>query len=173
MEHVTSHEAFARLLIEHEPVFLRYILTKVPNRADAHDIVQECSAALWGKFEMYDSSRPFVGWALGFLRLEVLKFLRKSQRRAQLSERAVEVLMEQEAQDEQVEESVNRYLTFCLEQLPDQQRSIIDGYYYQEYTVEKLATQYDRTEQAIYKALQRIRASLQLCIEGQIQMSRS
>ncbi len=52
MGHVTSHEAFARLLIEHEPVFLRYILTKVPNRADAHDIVQECSAALWGKFEM-------------------------------------------------------------------------------------------------------------------------
>ena len=81
--------------------------------------------------------------------------------------------MEQETQNEQVEETVNRYLTFCLEQLPDQQRAIIDGYYHQEYSVEELATQYDRTEQAIYKALQRIRASLQLCIEGQIRMSRS
>jgi RNA polymerase sigma-70 factor (ECF subfamily) len=173
MGHATSHEAFARLLVEHEQIFLRYVMTKVPNRADAHDIVQECSVALWGKFETYDQSRPFVGWALGFLRLEVLKFLRKSQRRAQLSERAVEVLMEQEPQNEQVEESVNRYLSFCLEQLPDQQRAIIDGYYHQEYSVEELATQYDRTEQAIYKALQRIRASLQLCIEGQIRMSRS
>ncbi|HAO65536.1 MAG TPA: hypothetical protein DCR17_02455, partial [Verrucomicrobiales bacterium] len=92
MGHVTSHEAFARLLVEHEQIFLRYVMTKVPNRADAHDIVQECSVALWGKFETYDQSRPFVGWALGFLRLEVLKFLRKSQRRAQVSERAGEGL---------------------------------------------------------------------------------
>jgi len=81
--------------------------------------------------------------------------------------------MEQETQNEQVEETVNRYLSFCLEQLPDQHRAIIDGYYHQEYSVEELAIQYDRTEQAIYKALQRIRASLQLCIEGQIRMSRS
>lgn len=169
MEHGTSHEAFARLLVEHEPVFLRYVLTKVPNRADAHDIVQECSVALWGKFETYDSGRPFVGWALGFLRLEVLKFLRKSSRRAQLSERAVEALMEQEAQDEALEESIST----CLEQLPAQQRAILDGYYHQEYTVEELAAQHHRTVQAIYKALQRIRASLQLCIEGQIRMSRS
>ena len=172
MGHGTSHEAFARLLVEHEPVFLRYVLTKVPNRADAHDIVQECSVALWVKFETYDSSRPFVGWALGFLRLEVLKFLRKSQKRTQLSERAAEVLMESEAQDEQDEESIKKYLTVCLEQLPDHQRSIIDGYYHQEYSVEELAARHHRTDQAIYKALQRIRASLQLCIEGQIRMSR-
>jgi RNA polymerase sigma-70 factor (ECF subfamily) len=172
MGHDTSHDAFARLLVEHEPVFLRYVLTKVPNRADARDIVQECSVALWGKFETYDSGRPFVGWALGFLRLEVLKFLRKSQRRAQLSERAVEALMEQEAQDEALEESISQHLSTCLEQLPDQQRAILDGYYQQEYTVEELAAQHHRTTQAIYKALQRIRASLQLCIEGQIRMSR-
>lgn len=128
---------------------------------------------LWGKFENYDSSRPFVGWALGFLRFEVLKFLQKSQRRAQLSKRAVEVLMEQEVQDEQLDESINNYLTVCLEQLPDQHRAILDGYYHQEYSVRELAARYHRTDQSIYKALQRIRSSLQLCIEGQIRMSRS
>lgn len=45
-----AHAQFARMLVEHEPVFMRYVLTKVPNRADARDIVQECSVALWREF---------------------------------------------------------------------------------------------------------------------------
>lgn len=173
MGHKTSHEEFARLLVEHEPVFMRYVLAKVPNRADAHDIIQECSVALWGQFGSYDVNRPIVAWALGFLRIEVLKFLRKSQKRAQLSVRAAESLMEEEQRHEQLTESIDEHLAHCLEQLPEQQRVILDGYYHQEFSVEELATQHHRTEPAIYKLLQRIRASLQVCIEGQIRMSRS
>ena len=108
MEHETSHEEFARLLVEHEPVFMRYVLAKVPNRADAHDIVQECSVALWGQFGSYDADRPFVALALGFLRLEVLKFLRKSQKRAQLSVRAAEALMGEEQRTPRTTPRINR-----------------------------------------------------------------
>ena len=173
MGHKTSHNEFARLLVEHRSVFLRYVLTKVPNRADAHDIVQECSVALWRKFEAYDTSQPFVAWALGFLRLEVLKFLKKSQKRAQLSVHTAEVLMEEEQCNEQLTNSIDKHLVHCLEELPEQQRAIIDGYYYREFSVKELATKYQRTEQVIYKKLQRIRSSLQLCVEGQIRMLRS
>lgn len=152
---------------------MRYVLVKVPNRADAHDIIQECSVALWGQFASYDESRPFVAWALGFLWLEVLRFLRKSQRRAQLSERAAEALVEEEDRNEHLSGSIEEHLAHCLEQLPEQQRAILNGYYHQEFSVQELATQDHRTEQAIYKLLQRIRSSLQVCIEGQIRMSRS
>lgn len=173
MGHETSHEEFARLLVEHEPVFIRYVLTKVPNKADAHDIVQECSVSLWGHFAAFNPSRPFVAWALGFLRIEVLKFLRKSNRRAQLSELAAEAVMGVEDRNEELVESMDEHLIHCLEQLPDEQREILDGYYNQEFSVKELASQYRRTEQAIYKLLQRIRSSLQLCIEGQIRISKS
>ena len=40
-------ERFTRLLIECEPDLLRSVLRIVPNRADARDILQECSVALW------------------------------------------------------------------------------------------------------------------------------
>jgi len=61
MGYETSKNEFARLLVEHQSVFLRYVLTKVPNRADAHDIIQECSVALWGQFGSYDPGR-FICW---------------------------------------------------------------------------------------------------------------
>jgi len=46
MEPYSDHERFTRLLIEHEPELLRCVLVAVPNRADARDIMQECSVAL-------------------------------------------------------------------------------------------------------------------------------
>ena len=64
MEAIDPHEQFTRLLIEHEPELLRFILVTVPNRADARDILQECSVALWRRFTHYDSDRPFVALSL-------------------------------------------------------------------------------------------------------------
>jgi DNA-directed RNA polymerase specialized sigma24 family protein len=83
-----DHERFTRLLIRHEPELLRCVLVVVPHRADARDILQECSVALWRRFAEYDSERPFVNWAMGFVRMEVRRFLRTAHRRAQLTERA-------------------------------------------------------------------------------------
>jgi RNA polymerase sigma-70 factor (ECF subfamily) len=82
------HERFTRLLIQHEPAILRHVMVAVPNRADARDVLQECSVALWRNFADYNPERPFLNWALGFARVEVRRFLRTAQRRAQLTERA-------------------------------------------------------------------------------------
>ena len=89
---------------------MRYVLIKVPNRADARDIVQECSVTLWREFSKYDSERPFVAWALGFLRIEVLRFLRNAHRRAQLTAKAAEQLMEDEHSHEEALDDVEQHL---------------------------------------------------------------
>lgn len=168
-----AHAQFARMLVEHEPVFMRYVLTKVPNRADARDIVQECSVALWREFSKYDSERPFVAWALGFLRIEVLRFLRKSHRRAQLTESAAELLMADEQSHETALDDVEGHLEHCLETLPPTHREILDGYYHKEFTVSELSEKNGRTEAAIYKLLQRIRLALHDCIESQLRKADS
>lgn len=171
MDPDVEHARFARLLVEHEPIFKRYVLTKVPNRSDAHDIVQECSVALWRNFSKYDPNRAFVGWALGFLRLEVLSFLRKAHRRAQITERAAEHLMSDESKHEEALDTVERHLKHCLAELPEEHRKIIDDYYQKRHTVDELSEQSGRTVQAIYKLLQRIRAALHRCIETQAKLA--
>ena len=88
----SDHERFTRLLLESEPVMLRSILVLVPNRADARDILQDTAVALWRQFGSYDPERPFLHWAMGFARIETRRFLARQQRRAQLTEEAMDVL---------------------------------------------------------------------------------
>ena len=165
MEAIDPHEQFTRLLIEHEPALLRFILVTVPNRADARDILQECSVALWRRFPDYDSDRPFVAWAYGFARMEVRRFLRKSQRRAQLTERAIDLLIQAQQQHQHESDERDHHLEHCLKQLPEHQRKLLTGYYHQGHSVNELSEQNGPTIEAVYKSLQRIRGALHRCIE--------
>lgn len=162
------YERFTRLLILHEPELLRCVLIAVPNRTDARDIMQECSVALWRHFSEYDPQRPFVNWAMGFARMEVRRFLRSAQRRAQLTEQAVELLFQTEQQHAQELEEREQHLNHCLQKLPQDQRRLLQRYYGQEESVGELSKSTGRTIDAIYKMLQRIRHALYLCVERKL-----
>lgn len=168
-----EHERFTRLLIEHEPELLRCILIAVPNRSNARDILQDCSVSLWRKFDTYQPNRPFVPWALGFVRIEIRRFLRKSANRKQLTERAAEMLLAEQAKAAFQHEHRKSHLQDCLERLSAPQQSLIDGYYQKEYSVGDLSRQTGQTVDAIYKALQRIRRSLHDCIEAKLRGGKS
>ena len=163
-----AHERFTRLLLESEPVMLRSILVLVPNPADAREIVQETAVALWRQFDSYDPRRPFVNWAMGFARIETRRFLARQQRRAQLTEQAMEVLQQEMDQEPGFAAAVERHLSSCLGKLPEKQRSLIRGYYHEGRSPQWLSEHQGRSVDAIYKAIQRIRADLQVCIESQI-----
>ncbi|SPE60853.1 hypothetical protein SBV1_530001 [Verrucomicrobia bacterium] len=50
--------------------------------------------------------------------------------------------------------------------MPQGQRSLVEGYYYERAGIEKLGERSGRTTAATYKMLQRIRRALQLCVES-------
>ncbi len=168
-----DHERFTRLLIRHEPELLRCVLIAVPNRADARDILQECSVALWRRFADYDPQRPFVNWAMGFVRMEVRRFLRKEQRRAQLTERAAELLLQDEARYTSSLDERERFLKRCLGGLPPSHRDLLDGYYDRQYPIGELSERVGRSVEATYKMLQRIRLTLHRCIESQMRKAQT
>ncbi|MDP1592367.1 MAG: sigma factor, partial [Prosthecobacter sp.] len=68
------------LLTQHQAALFRYIFSLVPCEADARDILQETSVALFRKFEQYDATRPFLPWAYRFAYLQVQKHREKSAR---------------------------------------------------------------------------------------------
>lgn len=168
-----DHERFMRLFLQHEPEILRAVLVFVPQRADARDIVQDTAVALWKHFPEYDPARPFVNWACGFARIEVRRFLRKAARRAALTEQAAEVLMASEDALAEMHEERERHLQECLAKLPSEQRRLLDGYYAEEQSVEKLAQTHGRSVEAIYKMLQRIRHALLDCMERKMSEART
>ena len=163
-----DHERFTRLLLESEPVMLRSILVSVPNRVDAREILQETAVALWRQFESYDSKRPFINWAMGFARIETRRFLARQKRRAQLSEKAVEALQLEMETAQESGNALERHLGTCFNKLTDKQKRLIKGYYHEGRTPQWISEQEDRSVEAIYKSIQRIRRDLQDCIERQL-----
>jgi len=163
----SDHERFTRLLLESEPVMLRSILVLVPNRADARDILQETAVALRRQFGSYDPERPFLHWAMGFARIETRRFLARQQRRAQLTEEAMDVLEQEMECEPEFANAIERHLATCLTKLTEKQRRLIQGYYHEGRSPQWLSEREGRTVEAIYKAIQRIRRNLQTCIERQ------
>ena len=141
----------------------------MPHAADAQEIVQETSVALWKQFATYDPSRSFGQWARGFARIEVLRFKRKRSRRPVLSAQAMELLATTELEMAVELDDRTEHLRECLTRLSDRQRSMIHHYYTDEMDVAAIAAAQSRTVEAIYKSLQRVRQTLLDCIERKLQ----
>lgn len=165
-----THAQFIRLFLQSERELLRYVMAIVPNATDARDIVQETALSLWREIAKYDQDKPFIPWACRFALNEARMFLRKDARRRRhcLAEDVVHLLEERRVEVTEELDARRKYLAVCLEALPERSRSVLQGYYFDDETVEALATRLGRTVDAIYKALQRVRQSLLECIERKV-----
>lgn len=162
-----AQQRFLSLFLRSEREIFRYVATLVPSMADAEDIVQQTALALWEKFDAYDSSQPFTPWACRFALNKTKQWIERHQRWQALLESGLAEELAQRREDLRPEMELRlRHLESCLGKLPDEQRSIVEGYYYHREGIEKVAENSRRTVAGTYKTLQRIRAALQTCIEN-------
>ena len=73
--------------------------------------------------------------------MEVSRFLRKFQRRAQLTEWAAELLLQDEQTHSGELDERGRYLKHCLKALSPDQLELLEGYYHHEHSVSELSKQ--------------------------------
>jgi RNA polymerase sigma-70 factor (ECF subfamily) len=166
-DQAAAQQRFLSLFLRSEREVFRYVAALVPNVADAQDIVQQTALALWQKFDTYDANQPFTPWACRFALNKARQWMERRQRWQALLEKGLaEELAERRGELRPELEARLRHLEGCLAKLPDEQRSIVEGYYYRRDGIEKLAEASGRTVAATYKTLQRIRQSLQLCVES-------
>lgn len=162
-----AQQRFLSLFLRSEREIYRYVAALVPNPADTDDIVQQTALALWEKFDAYDPAQPFTPWACRFALNKARQWIERRQRWQllldkglveELAQRREELLPDMEVRLKQLEG--------CLGKLPNDQRSLVEGYYFRRDTIEDLAGRSGRTVAASYKMLQRIRQSLQSCIQN-------
>lgn len=166
---IDSEDRFLRLFVQAERELLRAIMSLVPNPADARDVLQETAAALWNKRADYDPARPFAVWACGFALNEARIFLRaETRRRARLGAVAEDLLAARRQELAGELDTRKDYLRDCLDTIPATQRELVRGYYFGDQSVDELAARTGRTSDAVYKALQRIRATLLACVERKL-----
>ena len=88
---------FSRKLTALQRSLYAYILTLLPNRADAEDVLQETNLILCRKANEYDPKGHFQGWAFQIARYQVMAQITKTKRnRLQFSTEIVETLAAEE-----------------------------------------------------------------------------
>ncbi len=161
-----SQQDFLRVFLANEREILRYVVALVPNLADAQEIVQQTAVVLWEKFDQYDAERPFAPWACRFALNVTRQWMARQQRwKALLDSGLAEELASRREQLRPEFDARLVHLDRCLQKLPEEQRSLVDGYYFRQLDVATVSDQAERTVDAVYKALQRIRRQLRECIE--------
>jgi len=161
-----DEEAFLRQFMAEERTLLRFILRYVPAVTDARDVLQETLVTLWAKRAEFDATREFLPWACGIARLKVREFWRKQPHWAPFADEDLMALLDQRRAALEPEGSARQdQLRECLRKLPGDQRELLRCYYEEEEPVESLALRTGRSEEAVYKTLQRVRRMLLDCIE--------
>lgn len=145
-----------------------FILSMVWNPVEANDILQETNLALWEKAEEFDSSRPFLPWAMRFAQFQTMAWLkrhRRQQQRIVFDDDLAARLAEEAAADEFVFDARHRALAECMNKLRPEQRDLIARRYEPDASVNAMAEAAGLTPKAVSDRLRRIRKSLQGCIE--------
>jgi RNA polymerase sigma-70 factor (ECF subfamily) len=156
---------YVRLWTRHQAEVERYVYMMVPRAADAAEVLQDVSVLLWQKWEKYDTTRPFVPWAIRFAYLEVLKWRQKQAReRLVFSDGLLEQLSAAHDRDAPLMEARRKALDHCLLKLTDQQRKFVDLRYGRHGAIKEEARRTGTSMHKLYYALEKIRAQLIDCV---------
>ncbi|MEM6688656.1 MAG: sigma-70 family RNA polymerase sigma factor [Planctomycetota bacterium] len=158
-------EAFVTDLAKSQNRLYAYIYSLVADHSRASDVLQETNLVLWRKIDDFDPQRPFLAWATGIARFQVMAHFRDMGRDQLLVD---EELASQLAEDAEANACValdgQQHLKQCLGELHSSQRKLIEDRYFHSHSITHLANQQERTEGAVRLMLFRIRKSLAECI---------
>lgn len=165
-----TDDAFIALLIANQNRVFRFLMTLVPRREDAEDLLQQTSLTLWRSREKYDPSEgDFASWACAIAHNHVRNFRRKeTTRRNTLSGHIEQALIETRAAHSSLMDEWHRALASCMQRLTPRQRTIVEDCYGGETNIRNSSSAEGRTANALYKILRQIRSLLHDCIRKSV-----
>ncbi len=147
-----------------------YILTLLPNLADADDVLQDTNAVLLRKREEYTAGTEFGAWACRVAYFEVLALCKKRQR-----ERSRVLFADQDLLDNLADEAEGRFaaadqalltrLERCIKKLSPLHRQLIRLRYGNNLLSDEIAENLVRSASAVRQLLYRIRIRLLKCLQ--------
>jgi RNA polymerase sigma-70 factor (ECF subfamily) len=166
-------EQLVLLLTQHQESLFRYIFSLVPCEADARDVLQETSLALYRKCDQYDATRPFLPWAYRFAYLQVQKHREKSARAPLLfSEDVMDLLASERKHLESHLNERLQVLDGCLQKLSAQDKELVTRRYALRDSAETMMQRFGMSRRTLFRNLELLRARLHDCVTRQLQLPR-
>lgn len=166
----SNTETLVLLLTQYQEPLFRYIYSLVPCEADARDILQETSLALYRKWQQFDTARPFLPWAYRFAYLQVQKHREKSVRSPLLfSEDVMDLLANERAHLENHLDERLRLLDACLQRLSAQDKKLVTSRYAQQESAETMMQRFDMSRRTLFRNLELLRQRLHDCVTRELE----
>jgi RNA polymerase sigma-70 factor (ECF subfamily) len=166
MDSSQQHEQFVERFVRSQDRIYAYVATLLPNRADAEEVFQQTSLALWKKWQQFDPSRDFVRWACGMAHNEVRNFLRKhaDKGRVYLSDEVLSEVARVRLDMHDTLEARRQALRRCLDRLAQGKRDLLERCYAGPDSIHKVAAELGQRPNVLYMTLKRLRRALFDCI---------
>jgi RNA polymerase sigma-70 factor (ECF subfamily) len=176
MDNFDKHisEEIAVLWTNAQPSVSAFVSSIVPNFQDADDILQQVAVAVIKNYETFDKDRPFVAWAIGIAKNEVLMYHRKnSQRKIIFSEKTIQAISEVYEKESHKFDDMKKALDVCMKKLKGRARRIMEMRYVSELEIPRIAQKLGMKPNAVYATFHRIRLALRDCINRQMLLWRN
>ena len=164
----SDSEEFVRLLTEAQGPVYGYLMTLIPDRSRARDLLQETNITLWKKAASFEEGTNFNAWACKIAYFHVLSFRRKMAREKLVFDDDILDYLAERNDDRLIQDFTkdrNAALKACMQKLSDKQRKLVEERYKPGASVQRIAADQGRTVGAISQTLYRIRHNLMQCIE--------
>lgn len=162
-------DAFARLFAKYDRWLFSYLVTLLGNPAHAEEVFQEVCVVVWRIYDQFELGTDFVSWVSVIAHNQVRKFRRQAKRTGfQLSDETCELLTTDAVARADLFDVRREALRKCLGKLPGSDRHLVQrcyGEHESPETFKAVAENIGRPVNTVYKALNRIRRSLHLCID--------
>lgn len=152
------------LFLAHQARIYAFIVSLVPNRADAEDLLQETGLVLHRRFHEYEPGTSFTAWACQIAKHKVLDLRKRRARNPiQFDTEFVAQIAEHQLQH-QDPPARHAALVQCLEKLSHRDRELVERCYKRGSTMKDVAQELKRPADTVYKSLRRIRLQLLACV---------
>ncbi|ABO23343.1 sigma-70 family RNA polymerase sigma factor [Shewanella loihica] len=142
-------QAFTRLFQFFAPKIKRFGIKQLGNEAQAHELVQETMSNVWRKAHLYDGDKgAATTWVYTVMRNAAFDMLRRVKAKAEMN-LGDDIWPLEQAQVQSEEEPLHfadhlmeKQMLAYVDSLPEAQRAVVKGVYYQELSQEQLAQQF-------------------------------
>ncbi len=160
-------DEFAQLFGRHARQIYAYILTLIPNWADAEDVFQETSTIIWEKFDEFAPGTNFRAWAYQVAYYRAMWFRQRQKKTAvPFGEEFFRLVSEETLTESGLLEDRHVALSGCVERLIELDRTLVERCYASGSTIKQVALEMGRSPDATYKMLKRIHRELFDCVEA-------
>ena len=159
-----NKDKFFKLFLQNNKKLFTYIVSCVPNYADAEDILQDVASVLWEKFESFEDGTNFYAWAKQIAKYKVSYYYRSQKDIWRFDNDVLANIIE--ANDEIVASHDNRAVALqgCLNKLNGSDLELIKQRFQDNVSVRKIAEDSEVSVSKLYKHLAKVYALLGNCI---------